>query len=141
VYVHAIFSTKDREPFLSAPEARERVHSFLGGVSKQLGCQPLVVGGVEDHVHILAALGRSISQADWIKELKRASSVMLKCEHPRFGWQSGYAIFSVDPSTIDTVRRYIVEQEAHHKEFSFKDELRALLKEHGVEWDEKYLWE
>lgn len=78
VYLHLVFSTKDRMPFLRDKPVREELHSYLGGISKQLDCSPIIVGGMEDHVHLLCRFGRTISQADWVKELKRVSNLWLK---------------------------------------------------------------
>ena len=143
VYVHLVFSTKERRPFLRDVNVRESLHRYLGRISKQLGCAPLVTGGVEDHVHQLVRLGRTISQADWIKELKRISNLWLKSEHKikGFEWQGGYADFSVSYSDIERVRRYILNQSHHHRKIDFKDELRLLLQQHEVEWDERYVWD
>jgi REP element-mobilizing transposase RayT len=119
------------------------VHRYLGGVSKTLDCQPLIVGGVADHVHILAGLGRTVSQAEWVKELKRISSGWIKEREPSlatFAWQGGYGAFSVDKSTLEKVRRYIENQAQHHRKYSFQDEFRAILKQHGIDWDEEYIW-
>jgi REP element-mobilizing transposase RayT len=119
------------------------MHRYLGGISKTLDCPPLIVGGVEDHVHILAGLGRSKSQAEWIKELKRASSAWIKRREPslrEFAWQIGYGAFSVDPTSSERVRRYIERQEEHHRTVTFQEEFRTLLREHGIEWDERYIW-
>jgi len=74
VYIHLVFSTKDRRPFLRDPALRAAFHSYLGGVSKKLDCPPLQVGGVEDHVHLLARFGRTVTQADWVKEMKRVTN-------------------------------------------------------------------
>ncbi len=124
-------------------ELRLSLHGFVGEISKRLECAPLCVGGVEDHVHILARLGRTITQAEWIKELKRASTVWLKSQPTvsEFSWQSGYGCFSVSVSNIDAVSAYIIQQEEHHKKLSFQGEFRALLRKHGETWDEKYLWD
>ena len=142
VYLHAVFSTKDRRPFLSDREQRFALHGYLGEISKRLECAPLKVGGIEDHVHILARLNRAIAQADWIKELKRASNLWLKSRPnlSNFSWQGGYACFSVSVSNLDSVTAYIERQEEHHKKLSFQDELRVLLRKHGESWDEAYLW-
>ena len=120
------------------------MYAFLGGVSKKLGCPPIIIGGTADHVHLLCQLGRTISLADWVKELKRISSIWVKKRDPglaTFGWQSGYGSFSVSKSNLDTVRKYIVDQKKHHKKRSFQDEYRMLLRKHGLEWDEQYVWE
>jgi putative transposase len=75
VYVHLVFSTKNRQPFLRDPEMRASLHAEFGGISKRLDCAPIIIGGIEDHVHLLARFGRTISQAEWIKELKRVSNL------------------------------------------------------------------
>ncbi len=141
VHLHAVFSTKNRQPFLADIDLRTEMHSYLGGISRGLGCRPTIVGGVEDHVHILAALSRTTSQAEWIKELKRSSSLWIKPRKPEFGWQGGYGIFSVGQSQIATVKEYIANQAEHHRKGSFQDEFLALLRAHGLEWDERCIWE
>ena len=94
-------------------------------------------------MHLLARLGRTITQAEWVKELKRVSSLWLKKEHRirQFEWQGGYAAFSVSQSDLEQVKKYIANQAEHHKKISFQDELRLLLQQHEVEWDERYIWE
>ena len=138
VYIHPVFSTKERRPFLRDSEERESLHAYLGGISKTLDCAPIIVGGMEDHIHLLARFGRTITQADWVKELKRVSTLWLKEQGPAYGefqWQGGYADFSVSQSNLERVKNYIINQEAHHRKVNFQDELRALLGEHDVEWD------
>jgi putative transposase len=144
VYVHLVFSTKERKPFLRDRAIRELLHSELGGISKKLECAPLITGGVEDHVHQLARFGRTLSLAEWVKELKRASNLWLKDQsrdYADFEWQAGYAAFSVSASNLEHVIEYIRNQEEHHRQRSFQDELRLLLKRHGMEWDERYIWD
>ena len=144
LYVHLVFSTKERQCFFRSPEFRGEMHTYIAGVSRQLDCQAIIVGGMEDHVHILARLGRGISQADWVKEVKRVSSTWIKengqCGND-FSWQTGYGIFSVSASNVDSVRNYIATQDEHHRESSFQDEFRALLRKHGIELDERYVWD
>jgi putative transposase len=144
VYIHLVFSTKERRPWLRDRTTRKALYSFLGSASKQLDCPPLLTGGVEDHIHLLARFGRTITQADWVKELKRVSNLWLKDRGPDyadFEWQGGYAGFSVSPSNLERVKKYIANQEGHHKKMGFQDELRALLLKHALEWDERYLWD
>jgi len=144
VYIHLVFSTKERRPFLRDKTRRESLHAYLGGISNTLDCPPIIVGGIEDHVHLLARFGRSIAQAEWVKELKRVSNLWLKEQSPEyadFAWQGGYADFSVSQSRLEQVRSYIAEQEMHHQKISFQDKLRALLRKHQLEWDERYVWE
>jgi REP element-mobilizing transposase RayT len=142
VYMHLIFSTKECRPFLRDAGLRQSLHGYLGEVSKRLDCAPIVVGGVEDHVHVLARFGRTISQAEWVKELKRVSNEWIRTEGVSdFSWQGGYANFSVSQSNVEEVRGYIVRQEEHHRKVSFQDELRAFFRKHGMEWDERYVWD
>jgi putative transposase len=144
VYLHLVFSTKDRRPFLRDQNLRDEMHAWLGGATRELECPSLLVGGVEDHVHLLARHGRIISQADWVKELKRTSSLWIKERDPAatdFAWQSGYGVFSVSASNVEAVRDYIARQAEHHRKWSFQDEFRALLKKHGETWDERYVWD
>ena len=154
VYIHAVFSTKDRRPFLRDATLRASLHGYLGAISNKLECAPLRIGGVEDHVHILARLGRTVSQAEWVKEVKRVSNLWLKeqlapppspdgpsAPLAEFAWQSGYACFSVSVSSLDAVTAYIHKQPEHHRKVSFQDELRALLTKHGETWDERYVWD
>ncbi len=99
---------------------------------------------MDDHVHILAHHARTITQADWVKELKRVSSLWIKQRDPSlrdFAWQSGYGIFSVSASNLEAVKHYIANQEEHHRKTTFQDEYRAFLKRHAIPWDEKYVWD
>jgi putative transposase len=137
-YIHAIFSTKRRQPFLGDPELRARLHAYVGGVSRNMQCPPIAVGGVEDHIHILVNLHKSVALADWLRDVKRASSQWAKEFPPEFAWQGGYAALSVSPSAVQSVRAYVENQEEHHRKRDFVEELRAVMAEHGIEWDERY---
>ena len=144
ILVHTVFSTKDRRPLLRDRSLREELHRYLGGILTHLDCQPIIVGGVEDHVHLLCALSRTCDAAAMVKEIKRGSSLWLKtksAELQDFAWQSGYGIFSIGFSQIGTVRNYIAGQEEHHRKVSFQDEFRQLLRRYGIEFDERYVWD
>jgi REP element-mobilizing transposase RayT len=144
ILVHVVFSTKDRRPFLRDELLREELHHYLGGILNQLGCQPVIAGGVADHVHILCALSRTVTAAEMVKEVKRGSAVWLKTKGPElhdFAWQNGYGIFSIGFSQVETVRDYIARQEEHHWQVSFQDELREFLRRYEMEGDERYLWD
>jgi len=119
------------------------MHAQLGGISKTLDCAPILIGGVEDHVHMLARFGRTITQAEWVKEMKRVSNLWVRKQIglPAFEWQGGYADFSVSESNLEQVKRYIAHQEEHHKRVDFQAELRKLLSKHRLEWDERYIWD
>lgn len=144
ILVHTVFSTKDRRPLLRDPLIREELHRYLGGILTQLDCQPLIIGGVADHVHLLSTLARTGTAADMVKEVKRGSSLWLKTKSPDlhdFAWQNGYGIFSIGYSQVAAVRKYIAGQEAHHRQVSFQDEFREFLKRYEVEFDERYVWD
>jgi len=141
IYVHAVFSTKLRQPFLADASHRAEIHSYIGGICKRLECSPIAIGGTEDHVHILARLARVISISDWVKETKRVSSAFATQRLAGFGWQAGYGAFSVDPGSLDRISAYVNRQEEHHRVVSFQDEFRRLLEEHSVAWDERYVWD
>jgi REP element-mobilizing transposase RayT len=144
IYLHIVFSTKHRAPFLKDRELRSRLHAYLVGACKNLGCPSLQVGGVEDHVHILCRLSKNITVANLLQELKRESSKWLKTQArdlEDFYWQNGYGAFSVSASQVDAVKEYIETQEEHHRTMSFQDEFRRLCHKHGVEIDERYVWD
>ena len=142
ILVHIIFSTRDRQPFLQHP-MRHDLHAYIATCARALDCECYCAGGIEDHVHLAVRLSRNITVAELIKELKTSSSKWMKEQSPAledFSWQNGYGAFSVGPSDLPSLRRYIETQEEHHHKYSFQDELRALLKKYGVEYDERYLW-
>jgi putative transposase len=144
VLVHLVFSTKDRHPFLKDEQIRDDLHRQLGGTSKTLKSPTVIVGGVEDHVHILARQARTIALADWVKELKRVTSIWIKDQTPDLGafqWQAGYGAFSVSQSNSDQVADYIRHQKEHHHKMDFRTEYRELLERHGIEYDERYVWD
>jgi REP element-mobilizing transposase RayT len=144
ILVHTVFSTKERRPLLRDRSLREELHHYIGGILSNLECQPIIVGGVEDHVHVLSALSRTCEAAEMVKEVKRGSSLWLKTKtlglHD-FAWQNGYGIFSIGFSQIPSVRDYILTQEEHHRKTSFQDEFRQLLRRYEIEFDERYVWD
>ena len=144
VLLHVIFSTKNREPLLGDAKLREQLHAYFVGALRNIECPTLIVGGVADHVHFLCRLSRTITIAGLVEEAKTGSSKWVKRQEsgvPLFHWQSGYAAFSVSPSNAARVKRYIEEQESHHRVTTFQDELRAFLRRHQVEYDERYVWD
>ena len=138
VYLHLVFSTKNREPTIS-PEILPELHRYLGGLANQHECPALSIGGVADHVHILCELSRTETISNLLADLKRASSLWIKQRFPSaadFAWQRGYGAFSIAHSQLDDVRRYIANQPAHHKTISCQDEFRTLLKKYNITYDE-----
>ena len=140
LHYHLVFSTQGREPFILSPW-RDRLHEYLGGTTRGLGAHIEVVGGVADHVHLLVELRATHTLADFMCELKKTSSKWVHDEIPlkAFAWQEGYAAFTVSASARVEVRRYIENQEEHHRERSFRDELKIMLQRSGVSFDERYL--
>ena len=130
VIVPIIFSTKNREPRLDS-DVRPRMHAYLATICRGLGAEVVRVGGVADHVHIVAMLPRTVSQAQIIEQMKKASSKWIKALDPRyrgFFWQRGYAAFSVNPSQLDAVLQYVETQREHQRARTFQDEYRELLR-------------
>jgi REP element-mobilizing transposase RayT len=144
VVLHVVFSTKNRTPFLQGCELRERLHAYLAGALQNADCQPILINGVEDHVHILCNLSRTRTIASLVEEAKKSSSMWMKqqgTEYHVFFWQAGYGAFSVSQSNVDQVRAYVATQEEHHRSFSFQDEFRAMCRKHGISIDERYVWD
>ena len=144
LYLHLVFSTKNHAPFLREQVLRANTHAYLAGTCRKLYCPSLVVGGIADHVHILYRLAKDVSVSVFIRELKRSSSQWVKTEDERlsdFHWQNGYGAFSVSPGHVDGLRKYIVGQEEHHRQESYQEEFRRLLKKYGIAYEEQYVWD
>ena len=139
LHYHLVFATKERRPFIR-PEWRNRLHDYLGGTVRGLGAFSRMVGGVEDHVHLLIDLRATHCLADFMRELKKGSSAWVHetISDGEFGWQEGYAAFSVSAPALPGVTRYIENQEEHHRKKSSAEELEELLKLAGVEYNSKY---
>ena len=142
LHVHVIFSTKHRRPVLKA-EWRSRLHAYLGGAIRDVDAVPVVIGGTADHIHLLLGFKATHRIADVIREIKRGSSSWLNDDLNirGFAWQSGYGAFSVSPSALDSVARYIAQQELHHRRKTFQEEYLEFLNKSGVLFDERYLWD
>jgi len=143
IYLHIVYSTKDRRPFLSNKQLRDRTHAYLAGTCSKLKCPAVIVGGIEDHVHILCRFSKTIEVADLIRELKRDSSKWIKEQDRQlidFHWQSGYGAFSVSPSHMEALKDYIANQDEHHQKESFQDEFGRLCRKYSVEIDERFVW-
>ncbi len=144
VYLHIIFSTKDRFAFLGDTKIRQELHSYLAKTLQDRNCHPLLVGGMSDHVRILCTLCSTDSFSKIIGEMKRYSSKWIKTKgrlYEKFAWQRGYGAFSVSHSDVQRVRHYILNQEQHHHRMSFQEEYREFLKRYEVEFDERYVWD
>ncbi len=138
---HLVFSTKQRRPWI-AETWEDRLHAFLGGAVRTLGGVALSVGGIPDHVHLLATLRATHCLEDVLQDIKASSSpwVHQEIRLRSFSWQEGYGAFTVSASQVPAVKRYIARQREHHRKKSFQEEYLELLRRSGVEFDERYLW-
>ena len=139
---HIVYSTKDRHPWLNG-DMRQRVHAYLGGAIRNEGGIALIINGTADHVHLLAKLRQDKAVSDVVRCMKASSSGWIRdnfADLRQFRWQNGYAAFSLSTLQVPKTRQYIANQEEHHKRRSFKEELIALLRANGIEYDERYLW-
>ena len=136
--MHVVFSTKERRPWMTS-EIQERLWPYLGGIARENKMKALKVGGVEDHVHILLSLPSTLEIAKAVQLLKGNSSMWIHETFPKlktFEWQEGYGAFSIGVSGVDDTIKYIENQAEHHRRQSFKDELKAFLKRHELEYEE-----
>ena len=140
LHYHLVFSTKDR-PFID-PEWRDQLHAYLGGAVRTINGIPEIIGGTNDHVHVLVGLRATHALADVLREIKHTSSewVHKSIGVRDFGWQEGYGAFTVSASKIPDVKDYIATQEAHHRKKTFQEEYLEFLQKHEVDYDDKYLW-
>jgi len=139
LHYHWVCSTKERRPLIRETWGSE-FHEYLGGTIRGLDGIALKVGGVADHVHALIGLKTVHRIADFIREMKKASTIWAAAHHdPAFKWQDGYAIFAVSASLTKVVSRYIERQPEHHRKMTFTEELRRLLERHGIKYDPRYL--
>jgi len=144
VLIHLVFSTKDRTAWLRKSETRDRLFAYLATVANNQGCPPVLVGGYEDHVHLLVNLSRTKTISDLVRGLKTSASSWIKTQFPAlhsFQWQGGYGVFSVSESRRDDVCEYIRNQEEHHRQRTFQEEFREMCRRHCIELDEKYVWD
>src|ERR1700733_9397261 len=140
ILVHVIFSTKNREPFLRDLALRRELEAYLVGTLDGIGCPPVNLRAVADHLHVLCMLSRTVTIARLVEALKTESSKWVKRHSqgvPAFQWQAGYAAFSVSASNAGRVKGYIENQDEHHRTKTFQDELGAFFCRHQIEFDER----
>lgn len=139
---HIVFSTKNREPLITN-ETQPRLYEYLGGIIRNKGGILLEIGGMNDHLHVLAKLRPDNSLSNILRDLKANSTGWMHKIFPEtkdFSWQNGYGAFTVSASQIEKVRNYIANQETHHAKISFKEEFIKLLRANEIEFDEKFLF-
>jgi REP element-mobilizing transposase RayT len=140
LHYHIVFSTKNRERLI-AEAWRTRLHDYLGGMVRGLDGSPLGVGGITDHVHLLLGLKPTHCLADFVRDLKKDATWWVRetLGETEFAWQEGYAAVTVSPSGIEAVRKYVLNQERHHRQRTFREELVEILTKAGVPFDGRYL--
>jgi REP element-mobilizing transposase RayT len=143
ILVHIIFSTKNRHPFLK-DDVRVELHRYMATILKEHESPAILIGSVEDHVHILCSQSKNFATSTLIEEAKKGSSRWIKTKGTAYGtfqWQNGYGAFSVSQSHVDDVVHYIAHQKEHHRKMTFEDQFRSFLKKHRVDYDERYVWD
>ncbi|EMI27391.1 transposase [Rhodopirellula europaea] len=145
VYLHIVFSTKGRIPWLKDATLRSELYAYMATVLRDNVQSPAIkIGGVEDHVHVLLTLNRSFAIKDVVQHVKTETSKWIK-RQPKgtteFAWQAGYGAFSVSQTNVPKVIQYVGNQEKHHRQLSFQDEFRDFCKRHELEIDERYVWD
>jgi putative transposase len=144
IWLHIVFSTKERRAYLQNETIRDEMFRMLGHHASEAGCPPARVGGWIDHVHILCGLARTVTVAQLVEVLKRETSKWVKqraADLGLFSWQNGYGAFSVSQSNVDQVIEYIDRQPKHHGRMTFQEEFRTICAKHGIEIDERYVWD
>jgi REP element-mobilizing transposase RayT len=145
LYVHLVFSTKHRTPWLRQEHVRKELHAYMATIlHDKVDSSAVIINSVEDHLHALIRLSRQFAVMKVVQDAKTETSKWLKHQLPAgrdFAWQAGYGAFSVSASLVDDVTRYIRNQPEHHQRMSFQDEFRELCRRHELEWDERYVWD
>lgn len=143
VPIHLVFSTKNRIPLLR-DSIRDPLHRYMAVVMKNKKCPTILINSVEDHVHVLFELGRTVSISEAVEEIKTTSSKWLKTQDKvlsTFSWQSGYGAFAVSETHVGEVIRYIANQEEHHRKKTFQEEYLEFLVRHNIPYDDRYVWD
>ncbi|HEY2394221.1 MAG TPA: IS200/IS605 family transposase [Candidatus Angelobacter sp.] len=139
-YLHIVFSTKGRKKFITK-KFQPKLWSYMAGIGRNNDFLVLANGGMEDHAHLLIHLPASLALAKAVQLLKGSSSRWINENGGEFAWQEGYGAFSVSASNVDTVKRYIANQESHHRKTTFEQEFIAFLKKHKIDYDPKYVFD
>jgi len=143
IYLHIVFSTKDRANIIH-PEIEAELHRYMAGIVANLDSRCFAINGTENHIHTLVSLGKTMALSDLVREVKKGSTSWLKRQGAvsrAFSWQDGYGGFSVGRSDLPAVRQYIAAQKEHHRRVSYEEEFVTLLNEHAIAYDERYLWD
>lgn len=142
LHCHIVFSTKSRKPLIS-PSWQSRLHEYIGGILREDSHKLLAAGGMPDHIHLLTSMSRRRSVSDLVRVVKTNSSSWIHktLNVPEFQWQNGYGAFAVSFSNLEQVKRYLANQDEHHRTRSFQEEFLGLLQKHDLQWDDRYVWD
>jgi putative transposase len=143
LFYHVVFSTKERRRLIHQ-DIESRFWAYIGGIARTHQITAIQVGGIEDHIHALVLAKPIHSPSQIAQYLKGESSKWVHEEFEKmrlFGWQDGYGAFSVSKSKVPDVVDYIKNQREHHQKETFEEEYERLMKLHGVEYDERYLFD
>ncbi len=143
LHYHVVFSTKNREPWIHR-DHEERIWAYLGGIANENEVKPLMIGGIENHVHLLLGIPPTLAVSKTVQLIKGGSSKWIKGTFAKlraFAWQDGYGAFTVNKSSMPEVADYVRDQRAHHRVKTFEEEFRALLQRQEIQCDERYLFD
>jgi REP element-mobilizing transposase RayT len=139
IHYHIVFGTKLRQPLITDPLAKD-LYPFLGGITRDLGCSLVAIGGMPDHVHLLIRSRPDVCVSDLLRHLKGRSSKWANEERTTLYWQKAYGAFSVSKSALEEVEAYILNQAEHHKRLTYKDEFELFLARNGIDFKPEDLW-
>ncbi|MBE2229526.1 MAG: IS200/IS605 family transposase [Chitinophagaceae bacterium] len=135
IWVHAVWSTRERRPFIE-PAVEKAIYQYLASQLEEAGCMVRIVNGMEDHVHCLFRQNPMLSVSDTIKRVKSTSSNWINHQRmlpEKFGWQKGYAVYSVGSSGLEWIQHYIMEQKVHHRHKTYREEMAHFMRMHGMD--------
>jgi REP element-mobilizing transposase RayT len=143
IYIQTVFAVSNRLSLIK-PEFKEDLHKYITGIVRNQGQKLISINGMPDHLHILIGLKPSMALADLVRDIKGESSAYVnknRWVRGKSSWQEGYGAFSYGHSQLDTIIRYIQNQEKHHRRRSFKEEYLAWLKKYDIAFEEKYVFQ
>ena len=141
VYGHIVFSTKNREPLIHG-NIEKRLYEYIGGIIRDLKATPILINGMPDHVHLLIASSKHVSDIDFIRQVKSSSSKWMSEQGEKdFRWQAGYGWFGVSAKDLSIAKQYVAGQKEHHRKLTFQDEFKKFLTKYRIPFDEKYVWD
>ena len=142
LHCHVVFAARKRQALITS-DLQYRLYDFIGEILEKRECKLVAAGGMTNHVHLLISLSKVVAVSDLLRDVKAISSGWVHKTFPGrrdFEWQTGYGAFAVSYSGIEVVKKYIANQEDHHRTMTFKEEFVGLLKKHEIPYDERYLW-